>query len=300
MYFAAKVIPAILAKYTVSPTAKAIIAAYNHFRHAWNVMNHYSDNTDDLGNVDERRKLQKAFQGYLIGLKDAEVMVQQFPVRESRTLLSAYLNIYKDDLVAEYLNFYLHYSTADRSNYLSECFKLQWLQDFANKLLNEPTSEHSRSLLWTVYFRLGTLYTNSHQEQTAVDYLKRCLDLDKKSLPAMYALGYALRNIDPERSVKHLETFLEIAPICDKNYTKAMYTLGLIHFNGYQDNDKAKHYYLKGLDAERYMLPFHCTEKFDPKAILELFMMSETEVNWKVLASLTLFACASICAILIL
>lgn len=226
-------------------------------------------------------------------------MLGQFCVADLKTVLSSYIKHSSDDLNAHYLDFYLNVlpveSIDGKSNYVSNICKINWLEEFLQKLSKD--NETSQLVLWSVYHKLGTLSYEAQQEQRAVDYFEKCFALDMTSLPAMYALGFSCRNKFPLKALSLLKNFVQKAPKCDEKYANALYTIGLIYFNHYQNNEKAKLYYYKGIEAENHRLPFHPPVQFDPKTILQLFMRSETEVNWFVLMVLTAFACVSICTV---
>lgn len=296
------VVPEVLASYPESPTAQAALKAYNSFRYGWEIIINFIKMSDKqnicVQSRDDCKMLRPAFHSYLLGLIEADHMAKQFPIPGSRSLLTSYLNLCPDDALAEYLNFYMHdvfaASVDGKPSYQTDSYKIRWLENFIGKLCKLKRTETTQTLLQSAYYRLGAQFFVTHQENRALDSFQKCLDLDPSSLPALYAVGFTGRNINHKKSLERLQTFVERAPRCDEKYPNALYTIGLIYFNHYNDNNMAKLYYRKGKAAEQHRLPFNPPVKFDPKTILELFVQSEGELNWIVLLVLIIFACSII------
>lgn len=173
-------------KFPDSPTAqrhkKALFLYFNGYAIIENYKKHSVKSEADCDEVGE------GFQLYVQGYILESHMKKQFLLQPSvLQLLEQYRARRPNDYLSEYLYLIMKIDTyLDKGDYTYSKFELRTLEELAHKLEPFKTVSTEKSILSSVYYRLGARYHTTSQFARSEDSFKKLYALDTNDIDAIH------------------------------------------------------------------------------------------------------------------
>ena len=173
--------------------------------------------------------------------------------------LEFYLKNY--DKAFEYIQQSLAIDNINPEAYLMLGMAYKEIGDTAKAIKNFQTVVEQDINNYHAYIQLGLLYA-SKKNKLAINYFNNALNVDSKSIEALYALGMFYQETGEYR--KAIEKYLMILQI-DPKYKNANFNIGYVYLVYLQEYENAKRYFTNAIEtdskyAEAYYNRGYCNE----------------------------------------
>lgn len=255
------VTPKLLQKFPNSPTAQRHMEVLHQFIEGMEILENYKKN--EVASEYDCQLLEGAFRAYAKGLLVESHMMKYYgpPLYKKTELLVQYCKLRPHDYYAELLKIQVY----DEPNWkksltLYEASKNEIIahEILVKKCLPYKAQESVQDFLHGMYHLLASMYVRTDQTYRAQDAFKKALSLKPNDILAIYGLAFCSVGENQEEAVKMLEKYFELAPKCDEKYPNAHYLMADVYLlKPCSSNIKlARKFYERGLEAERFRLPF--------------------------------------------
>ncbi|XP_063405089.1 uncharacterized protein LOC134688361 [Mytilus trossulus] len=255
-----------LRQYPNSPTAINYTKSLLHFMRALHILKDYKKDT--VEDIEDCETLSQAFANIVNGYLYENSMFEPFqPPDTMCVLVDKYLSFRPKNICAEYVKIIIQMRASFKSekrkrNLLSEFesakLRITTLEMFALKLKKNKQVDcrpFNQRVLIDVYYHLGAMYVSTKQPSRALDSFQKCHDLDDTNFSALFGIAYHLRKSDPAKAIELFQTYISMAPKCDKQYPNAYYLIASIYCTQGRFEEATRYVFLAE-DAEKNRLPF--------------------------------------------
>lgn len=269
--------PAMFSAYPHSPTAQRYLKAFKFFMNGWIILQNYRKNVVET-EVD-CDYLKPAFHAYSYGEMTEQHLVSQFqPPDYTTVLIDQYLKFRPSDIFAEYCKVMLvHHPNLNKkkSKNFSDFEFQKNLIVTGEKFIHKRSqyvdfSEVDRSMLKSLYYKLGSIYITTSQGKRALNSFQKSYDLDKSNVLALYGIAFQCMEIDPDKAISLFLQFIDRAPKCAKQYPNAHYQLAFLYLTHYKNFQEGMRYCDLAEKAEKWRLSFLIRPDIPAKTFVQL------------------------------
>lgn len=278
--------PAMFSAYPQSPTAQRYLKAFTFFSNGRIILQKYSKSV--VESDDDCAFLKPAFHAYAYGEMTEQHLVSQFqPPDKTTVLIDQYLKLRPRGIFAEYCKVILvHHSNHNKEkckHYSDFEFHKKLIitgEQFIHKRLPfVDFSDVDRSILKSLYYKLGAIYVTTSQTKRALDSFQKCYDLDKTNVLALYGIAFQYMKIDTDKAITLFLQYIDRAPGCAKQYPNAHYQLAYLYLYDYNNLQEGMRYCDLAEKAEKRSLPFLFQPDISAKKYVQMVKSMNLELK---------------------